>query len=57
MKKNDTQLTKCFTWLNEQIDNHQFADISITVKLHNGEIRQIQRILNEKIQGGQSNVL
>jgi len=37
------------TWIAEQVRRHQFAEVVIRVIIHDGEIKQIERTVTEKI--------
>lgn len=44
-------ITDASAWLAEQVRRHQFAEITIKIVVHDGEVRQIERTVTEKIRG------
>lgn len=48
MKKTIDKLPE---WVAEQVRKHQFADIVMRITIHDGEIKQIERQVTEKIRG------
>lgn len=36
-------------WLAEQIKRHPYAEITIHVTVHDGQVRQVERVVAEKI--------
>ena len=43
------EIDNAAAWLNEQVRKHQFAELNIRVIIHDGEVRQVERGVIEKI--------
>lgn len=46
--ENERIISDVMSWLETQIDKHQFCDVSISFSNHGGKIAKVQKSLTEK---------
>lgn len=50
--QNDKILSDVMAWIEKQIQNKNFCDVSISLSVHAGKIGKVQKSLTEKFTGG-----